>query len=298
MNNEEAVKNIITEKNEDECETIEDIILRYSERGMPDVRFYLSSNYCTKAASEILSWERGNVFLTTGFYVSGYAETDGPVGTVALAHALSKLGFRPVIITDEFCRGFFEMEEIKTIYIDLDNASESIDKLIEEYEPKGMISIERCGRNKYGTYANMRGEDIGAFTAPIDEMFIKYQGIIPTIGVGDGGNEIGMGKIAGPISRKLSLEPCVVPVDIFVIASVSNWGAYGIVAALARLCRMELVPKFEWVETFIKKTVNIGSVDGITGWQSISVDGKNMRTEYEILHALRKIGRKAINVYA
>ena len=171
-------------------------------------------------------------------------------------------------------------------------------KLIEEYEPKGMISIERCGRNKYGTYANMRGEDIGAFTAPIDEMFIKYQGIIPTIGVGDGGNEIGMGKIAGPISRKLSLEPCVVPVDIFVIASVSNWGAYGIVAALARLCRMELVPKFEWVETFIKKTVNIGSVDGITGWQSISVDGKNMRTEYEILHALRKIGRKAINVYA
>jgi hypothetical protein len=267
-------------------ESIEDIILRHSNRGMSDIRFYLSEDYCTKAAREILSWEKGYVFLTTGFYVAGYAETDGPVGTVALAHALSKLGYKPVIITDEYCKGFFDNENIEIIYIGINDSEDKIDEIVKNYEPKGMISVERCGRNKFGFYANMRGEDISEHTAPIDEMFIRYQGIIPTIGVGDGGNEIGMGKIAGVISRKLSLEPCVIPADISVIASVSNWGAYGITTALGRLSGIELVPKYEWVKSFIKKTVSIGSIDGVTKDKSISVDGKNMSIEYEILDAL------------
>ncbi len=267
-------------------ESIEDIILRHSNRGMSDIRFYLSEDYCTKAAREILSWEKGYVFLTTGFYVAGYAETDGPVGTVALANALSKIGYKPVIITDEYCRGFFDNENIETIYIGIDDSANTIDEIVKTYEPRGMIAVERCGRNKFGFYANMLGEDISEYTAPIDEMFIRYQGIIPTIGVGDGGNEIGMGKIAGVIARKLSLEPCVIPADISVIASVSNWGAYGIVTALGRQCGIELVPKYEWVKSFIKKTVSIGSIDGVTKDRSISVDGKNMSIEYEILDAL------------
>ena len=228
-----------------ESESIEDIILRHSNRGMSDIRFYLSEDYCTKAAREILSWEKGNVFLTTGFYVAGYAETDGPVGTVALAHALSKLGYKPMIITDEYCRGFFDNEDIGIVYIGINDSEDRIDEIVKKYEPKGMISVERCGRNKFGFYANMRGEDISEHTAPIDEMFIRYQGIIPTIGVGDGGNEIGMGKIAGVISRKLSLEPCVIPADISVIASVSNWGAYGIATALGKLSGIDLVPQYE-----------------------------------------------------
>lgn len=274
------------------CETIEDIILRHSSRGMPDIRFYLSEDYCTKAAREILSWERGNVFLTTGFYVSGHAETDGPVGTVALAHALAEIGFSPVIVTDRFCEGFFEAENIETVYVELEEEVEYIDRLVEQYQPKGLISIERCGKNKYGLYTNMRGDDISEFTAPVDEMFVRYQGIIPTIGVGDGGNEIGMGKIAGPVSRKLSMEPCVVPADIFVIASVSNWGAYGIAAALSSLCRKNLLPEFEWVREYIKKTVEMGSVDGVTHDRSLSVDGKNMHTEHEIIRALKRAEEK------
>lgn len=271
------------------AETIEDVILRYSDRGTPDIRDYVSENCCYKAAKEILSWERGNVFLTTGFYAAGHAETDGPVGTVALSRALKELGFVPVIITDEYCRGFFEMENIETVYMDRDADAGYMDGLVSDYAPKGMISIERCGKNRFALYANMRGLSIGDYTAPVDEMFVKYQGIIPSIGVGDGGNEIGMGKIAGAIRRKLALEPCVVSTDILVIASVSNWGAYGITAALGRLCEKELLPSFEWVKGYIKKTVEMGSVDGITHEKIISVDGKDMRIEQEILTALKKL---------
>lgn len=266
--------------------TIEDVILKYSDRGMPDIRNYASSRCCGEAAEEIMSWEKGNVFLTTGFYVAGFAETDGPVGTAALALALRRLGYTPVIITDEYCRGFFEMEEIETVYVAHDAKPDCLDSLVAKYQPKGFISIERCGKNQYDCYANMRGFSISRHTAPIDEMFVRYQGIIPTIGVGDGGNEIGMGKIEGAIRRKLSLEPCVVSTDILVIASVSNWGAYGIVTALGKLCNADLLPAFDWVEDYIRRTVEIGCVDGVTHKKAVSVDGKDMAVEHEILSDL------------
>ena len=269
--------------------SIEEVVLRYSERGMPDIRRYVSGDCCEKAALEILSWEKGNVFLTTGVYVAGYAETDGPAGTVAVALALQKLGYHPIIVTDLHCKGFFEIENLQTVYVPNVADEDIFRKLVEEYEPKGMISIERCGKNRFSQYANMRGVSIDAYTAPIDEMFVKYQGMIPTIGVGDGGNEIGMGKIAGAITRKLSLEPCVVSTDILVIATVSNWGAYGIVTALSKKSGQKLLPDFEWIEAYIKKTVEIGSVDGVTHEKEVSVDGKSMEIEEEIITALQEI---------
>ena len=272
-------------------ESIEEVILRHSERGVPNIRRYVSDNCCDKAALEILSWEKGNIFLTTGFYVAGYAETDGPVGTVALSLALKKLGYNPIILTDKYCEGFFEIEHIETIYVDYTLEAGIFQDLVDKYNPKGFIAIERCGKNRFSQYANMRGNSITEYTAPIDDLFVAYQGIIPTIGVGDGGNEIGMGKISGAISRKLSLEPCTVCTDILVVATVSNWGAYGIITALSKHTGNILLPSFEWVEDYIGKTVQIGSVDGVTHQKEISVDGKSMVIEKEILAALEKIQR-------
>lgn len=272
-------------------ESIEEVILRHSERGVPNIRRYVSDNCCDKAALEILSWEKGNIFLTTGFYVAGYAETDGPVGTVALSLALKKLGYNPIILTDKYCEGFFEIEHIETIYVDYTLEAGIFQDLVDKYNPKGFIAIERCGKNRFSQYANMRGNSITEYTAPIDDLFVAYQGIIPTIGVGDGGNEIGMGKISGAISRKLSLEPCTVCTDILVVATVSNWGAYGIITALSKHTGHFLLPSFEWVEDYIGKTVQIGSVDGVTHQKEISVDGKSMVIEKEILAALEKIQR-------
>lgn len=270
-------------------ETIEDIILRHSQRGVPNIRRYVSDNCCEKASQEILSWDKGVVFLTTGFYVAGYAETDGPVGTVVLALALQKLGYQPVILTDLHCKGFFELENLPTVYVAYDADENTLRALAESYQPKGMIAIERCGRNRFLQYANMRGVSIGAYTAPIDELFVLYRGIIPTIGVGDGGNEIGMGKIAGAISRKLSLEPCVVGTDILVVATVSNWGAYGIVTSLSKHTGLQLLPGFAWIKDYIEKTVQIGSVDGVTHEKKCTVDGKSMSTEQEIVTALQAL---------
>lgn len=270
-------------------ETIEEIVLRHSGRGMKLLYSYQAPDQCHIAAREILSWSRGTVLLTTGFYVAGHAETDGPAGTVCLAKALEKLGFHPAVVTDEYCRGFFEPEGLETIYMKKAQPEAEGDfcrALLSEYKPVGLISIERCGRDRHGLYLNMRGTDISAQTAPLDLLFEYAYGSIPTIGVGDGGNEIGMGDMAGVIARRLGIVPCNVRTDILVTASVSNWGAYAIAACLAELTGKPLLSDFEAIRDYIGRTVALGSVDGITHKQILSVDGNDMTIEREILESL------------
>lgn len=272
---------------------IEDIILRHSGRGMDTLRGYLAPDYAKQAAQEILSWERGTVLLTTGFYVAGYAETDGPVGTLVLAKALDALGFAPVIATDAYCRGFFEPEGIPVVYMEItDDAKkqeQQADEILDGKKPVGMISVERCGINTRQDFENMRGISIKEHTARTDLLFLKApERHIPTIGVGDGGNEIGMGNLQEIIRDKLSLVPCAVPCDHLVIASVSNWGAYGITAWLARLTGTPVFPAYEAVNDFIEKTVGIGSVDGVTHERVPHVDGFSQDVEREIVEALQE----------
>lgn len=272
---------------------IEDIILKHSGRGMNILRQYLPQDYCMQAAKEILAWKNGTIILTTGFYVGGYAETDGPAGTVFLAKALQSLGFQPVILTDKYCKGFFEEEGISVEYVPIgEEAPAYIDDVVKKYRPAGLISIERCGRNKESKYANMRGVDISEWTANIDDLFQKEKYPIPSIGVGDGGNEIGMGKLKEVISEKLSLEPCVVQTDHLVVASVSNWGAYGLIACLELLSERNLMPDYKEVLGYIRKTVEMGSVDGVRKENIAMVDGFELEVEQEIIESLSEAVRE------
>ena len=72
---------------------IESIILQNSARGMDVLKDHLSETFCSDAAKAILGWDRGTVLVTTGFYVAGHAETDGPPGTLFVCRALEKCGF-------------------------------------------------------------------------------------------------------------------------------------------------------------------------------------------------------------
>ncbi|MCR5612069.1 DUF4392 domain-containing protein [Treponema sp.] len=269
-------------------EKIEDIVLRHSSRGMDILRKEMPGQYAEHAAKMILSWERKTVFLATGFFVEGYAETDGPSGTVFLALALKKLGFNPVIVTDDFTRGFFELKEIPVIYMPFSAGKDWCTSLLKEYAPSGIISIERCGKNNDNDYANMRGVSIADKTARVDLLFEIASGQIPTIGVGDGGNEIGMGNVAPLIKERLSLVPCVVKTDMLVIATVSNWGAYAITAYLEKLSGTKVFMSYDDVHDYIAQTVKIGSIDGVLKEKTVSVDGFGMDVEKEIIEALQE----------
>ena len=271
-------------------ETIEDVVLRHSKRGMTVLRGYMDSDFCKRAAQQILDLERGTILLTTGFYVAGYAETDGPQGTVVLARALKSQGFHPVIVTDQLCRGFFEPAGLDVCYMDVDAYEDEYEKVLDDYQPVGLISIERCGRNTEDDYANMRGVSIREHTAQMDWLFIKArQRGIPTFGGGDGGNEIGMGNLKDVISGKLELVPCKVKVDTLVIATVSNWGAYAVAAYIQKMTGVRVLPKFSELKEYLARIVDMGSVDGVTKEHTLSVDGFSLDVEREILDGLKNL---------
>ncbi len=262
---------------------VDEIILQHSTRGMDILQKHHPKEHCKEAVEAFKELELGVVFLYTGFYVGGFAETDGPIGTYFLARALNALGYKSVIVTDEFCKDYFK--EIETIYIPLDGYKESYyEAILQEYEPICHFSIERCGKNRDGLYANHKGVSISEFTAPVDELFELGAKTKPTFAVGDGGNELGMGSFADSVTKYLSLTPCVIKSDFPIIATVSNWGAYGFIACL----KSDLLPSFDEADEYLEFIVGLGSVDGVSKKNEKTVDGKEWEKEKEILEDLKK----------
>ena len=262
---------------------VDEIILQHSTRGMDVLQKHHPKEHCKEAVEAFKKLEKGVVFLYTGFYVAGFAETDGPIGTYFLARTLNSLGYKSVIITDEFCKDYFK--EIETLYIPLNGYNEAYyETILEEYNPICHFSIERCGRNTDGLYANLRGVSVTEFTAPVDDLFILGAKTKPTFAIGDGGNELGMGNFAKSVTKHLSLIPCIIKSDFPIIATVSNWGAYGFIAYFDS----NLIPSFDEVDEYLGFIVELGSVDGVSKINEKTVDGKEWDLEEEILEDLKK----------
>jgi hypothetical protein len=272
--------------------TVEDIILKNDRRGISVLRSHVPADYCTRAAKLIMESLRNvhpTVIITTGFYIlSGKAaETDGPPGAIALGNTLHKLGFEVAYLTDKYALPFFtpevvEKKEVVEFPITGDTESRVFaDKLLMELRPSLLISTERSGPAANGKYFNMYSRNIGENTAKIDLLF---DGKVPSIGIGDGGNEIGMGNLAAEIKTypNLTRDPAVTKVTELIIASVSNWGAYGLIAAISIKEQRNLLPEVTWEKEFIGKIVRLGAVDGVSGVNRLLVDGfdpdENART--------------------
>lgn len=268
--------------------TIEDVVMRYGSRGMDTLYPFLPKENYRRAAEDILRLPRGNFVVTTGFYVKGAGETDGPLGAWILIQVLEKLGFLPVVVTDQYTYHYFSGEKVRCVCIPLINSREcletaSMETVLERLDPVGMVSVERCGKNGDGDYTNMKGESIKNHTAPVDELFElagKYG--IQTIGIGDGGNEIGMGNLANEIRSRLSVTPCIVKTDHLLLGTVSNWAAYGLGRMLELVSGMQLMPPVKKLTYFFDRIVSMGSVDGVTGENVMTVDGFSEGKEVEI----------------
>jgi len=83
---------------------------------------------------------------------------------------------------------------------------------------------------------------------------------ITTIGIGDGGNEIGMGKIPWDTIRRNipngGLIACRVPVDHLIVAGVSNWGA---IFAMATLALLPVFAVFIFFQRYLVRGLSFGA---------------------------------------
>jgi D-glutamate cyclase-like, C-terminal len=237
-----------------------------------------------------------SVLIVTGFIVAeGMPETDGPPGAAVLGRALRRLGARVRYTSDAAALPPLEsalraLGEPTDVFGYPDHADAAAEVLARE-RPTHLIAIERPGRCRSGDYLNMRGISVAEWNRPLDEMFLfaKSQGgrgtghprtkpgwrAPLTIGVGDGGNEIGMGSVRTLLAREgrlVARTASVVPVDHLVVAGVSNWGAYGIVAQLGRLTGQPLLHTPAEERRLIDACVSAGAVDGITRRKEPTVD--------------------------
>lgn len=264
------------------CLTIEESILRHSGRGMDILYNYSDKNYCTLAAEAILSIRKSSMIgICTGFYCYGYGETDGPIGTHFLAKTLKQIGFIPIVITDSHSYDFFKEQNDYQAY----NYTTQFMEIPDGFS--ALIAIERCGRADDGNYYNMKGKNINETTARIDNLFIDAQCL--TIGIGDGGNEIGMGNMKDIIRQKLDIIPSAITTTHLILSTVSNWGAYGLIAAISKITKRNLLPTFEDVKYYLEKIVNYNAVDGTTGLHTHTVDGFDIKEDAALLSELSHI---------
>ncbi len=271
--------------------SIEDIILQDDNRGISALRPHLPSNFVQVAAEQVLE-RPGKALIITGFYIAyaGASETDGPPGAVAIGQALEKLGYEIVYVTDQW-----SLDVVKSISGDTEviefpvashfESSQFANEVTSKHSPSLLISIERAGLVGDGTYRNWKGEDISKFNAKVDHLFDQHP---YSVGIGDGGNEIGMGNLREviPGTPKLPDNPCVTTTTELIIASTSNWGGYGLVAQLGLMTGKDLLPSVEQGYEWVKRNVEVGAVEGMSGEAKDWVDGRDPEADAMCLRDL------------
>ncbi|MBA7497040.1 hypothetical protein ES702_07649 [subsurface metagenome] len=282
------------------------------------------------------------IFIATGWpdrpQVSlQVGETDGPLGAAVLSRALHQaFNAVPFIFIEQQlvaamakvtqAAGFKVLtpaEAIKAVNskapihaasvlsfpTDVNEAARTSSELIQKYKPSAVICIEKAGMNSQGYIHSIRGEEKTKYIAKIDLLVreANRSGII-TIGIGDGGNEIGMGIIREKIRPLLPFGnkchcPCgegivsVTKTDFLVTATVSNWGAYGIVASLAILLGSpEVFHNGEIECRVIQGCADAGLIDGISGYVGESVDGLPKKIHMAIVDLLTEMIKKGLEM--
>jgi len=252
------------------------------------------------------------VVIVSGFFVpeAGAGETDGPPGAKVVGLALEQLGIEVDHLTDKWNAGLFRVLGIEPI-VDGLGPSEHADggdiadgksycAYLDEAHPTHLLSVERVGRGADGRYRNMRGVDVTSTTSPLDGLFLEASRRgLTTIGIGDGGNEIGMGKVFVDVldtaDPTMAVEhraesATAVSTDFCIAAGVSNWGAYGLAGALSVLVGRDLLPSAVDAARDIERLVHEGgAVDGVTQRREPTVDGLDLAHSIRMLENIRRL---------
>lgn len=263
---------------------IEALLVERNPRHMQVARAALQPGYYLRAA-QLLRDIRGTVIIGTGFPVTSTFETDGPVGAIALYDSLLTLGAEPVLACGPPLSDGLD-DDYRVLHLsarDLQAAHAEARALLQQLQPGAIVSIERPGLAGDGRYYNMRGEDISERCAFFDPFLSEAH--CPTIAVGDGGNEIGMGNIASAIAG-LDINAAVTGCDELLVADVSNWGAYGLIAFLGLWSGRDLLGAISPV-AILDYLSTKGSVDGVTRENTLTEDGLAPEEGLGVIRELR-----------
>lgn len=265
---------------------IENLMVARDLRGMKHLQKALTPGYYQRAAEKIFNC-RGTILIGTGFPVDDTFETDGPVGAIAMYDTFKHLGAHPIIVCGNPLASVISDDyEVYEISVgDLSKGKQEAIDGLARLKPELVISIERPGLSAGGFYANMRGENISKRCACFDYFITEAE--CPTIAIGDGGNEIGMGNVLEALSA-LSITASVTTCDELLVADVSNWAAHGLIAWLSYWSGEDLLSKVDTLE-ILKYISARGSVDGVTRLNTLTEDSLESGAGQQVIDELRRI---------
>jgi hypothetical protein len=259
-------------------------------RGMRTLRRALAPGYCLRAARTLAGARR--VIIGTGFPVEQTFETDGPPGAMALARALAARGADVYLAcAPPIARVLAEQFSVLELSAFDQGAArrEALERLAA-IRPDAVVSIERPGLAADGRYYNMRGEDISERCAIFDDYFRLAD--CPTIAIGDGGNEIGMGRLAAEIAA-LAVPAAATACDELIVADVSNWGAYALVALLDPDRGVAALDGIAH-RAMLEELAAAGGVDGVTRAATATEDGLLPSAGEQLIADLRRLVEEAM----
>ena len=275
------------------------------------------------------------VYILTGFVLRPYkkAETDGIISSMLLCRSLVKaFGVKPIIICPEenrkavenmsACIGLHlreDLQELKDIPVsmgmitftkDPDQAAAQADEILATAKPAAVISIEAPGCNEQGVYHNAIGLEVTELEAKMDVLFEKAQAMgILNIAIGDLGNEIGMGAIADTLNTYIPYAAkgrcncgcgggiaVKTKADTLITATVSDWGCYAMIAALAYLKEdLDIMHTPEQEKEALICGCRNGMID-MYGWLIPAIDGFGLEIQMPIVQLMREMVASALSL--
>jgi len=248
-------------------------------------------------------------------------ETDG-LASVAIARAVAKLGCEAAIVT-ESCNG----PVFRAAADGAERGSAPVRLVLFPGGPSWtagddeglrrlsdaadlVVACERAGPAADGNCYTMRGINMyeRGLIAPLHDVVTRArENGAKFMSIGDGGNELGMGKVIDEIREHIpdgNRIGAVVAADHLIAASVSNWGGYALIAAAALVAadadrddnddaakHMEAEKKWideclptEESETWLlQRCMAAGCRDGVTRKIEAAVDGMPLERSMECL---------------
>jgi hypothetical protein len=266
----------------------------------------------------------------------GTSETDGPSGALFLAETAIRLGFQPVLAADGTALAALRVGlasrglQRQITVVDLSALPREPEKQADALKRwqgdfTHLISIERAGAThsfetahaahpeldkarfdhqmpeaNRGKAFSMRGVDLSPWNFPAHGLFEYPDSAWTTVGIGDGGNELGMGLagwelIADRIPNGGAIA-CRVKTNHLIVCGVSNWGGWALGAGWA----IAKGKKPSWLDSareqkLLALMVDKGPlVDGVTSRKLPTIDGLAWYHHARLIQAMIEVAEESL----
>ncbi|MBX3065003.1 MAG: DUF4392 domain-containing protein [Anaerolineae bacterium] len=266
-------------------------------------------------------------FPSRSFLGRGITETDGPIGAIYLARVLEEVldavpviiidgALKPSCITPSRTAGLLVTDLEKALLakrgkvnasavafldcpVDDADAQQVAQRFLSEIKPAALIAVEMPSVASDGFAHTAGGRAIvHEHLAKADHFFFqaKERNIL-RVGLGDGGNEMGMGNMREALMQITPVGETIAAMtdsDVPVVGASSNWAAYAIGVCIEALSGSTKVNRSIDLPAIIQRCADEGMIDGYSVRPEAKVDGTPIPLNTAILDLMTWVVDRAL----